>query len=155
VSTPLTFQIVQGQPTFSNFNGVDGVVAAAGAPVALNATFTATWPTPAPTPMDVVSLIDNGSAIATQGLSGISPYPELLQELETRIRSAQVRASLAVSRELVLLYWSIGRDIFARQDPEGWGTRVIERLCSRLAGRVVGCGGVWPAATPRYFNRTL
>ena len=42
-----------------------------------------------------------------------SGYQELLQELKRRIRSAQVRASFAVSRELVLLYWSIGRDILA------------------------------------------
>jgi hypothetical protein len=39
-----------------------------------------------------------------------SGYHELLQELKGRIRTAQVRAGLAVSRELVLLYWSIGRD---------------------------------------------
>ena len=44
-----------------------------------------------------------------------SGYPELLAELSTRIRSAQLRASFAVSRELVLLYWSIGREILERQ----------------------------------------
>jgi hypothetical protein len=41
-------------------------------------------------------------------------YPELLQELKGRIRTAQIRAALAVNRELVLLYWSIGRDILAQ-----------------------------------------
>ena len=45
-----------------------------------------------------------------------SGYQELLQELKGRIRNAQVRAAFAVNRELVLLYWSIGRDL-ARQ---GW-----------------------------------
>jgi hypothetical protein len=43
-----------------------------------------------------------------------SGYHELLQELKGRIRTAQVRAGLAVSRELVLLYWSIGRDLSQR-----------------------------------------
>jgi len=52
-----------------------------------------------------------------------SGYPALLEELKRRIRSAQTRAALAVSRELVLLYWSIGRDILARQDAEGGGAR--------------------------------
>jgi len=47
-------------------------------------------------------------------------------ELSTRIRSAQLRAAFAVSRELVLLYWSIGREILARQQTEGWGARVID-----------------------------
>jgi DUF1016 N-terminal domain len=37
-----------------------------------------------------------------------------------------------VSRELVLLYWSIGREILFRQDAEGWGTKVIERLAKDL-----------------------
>ena len=57
-----------------------------------------------------------------------SGYPELLQELKGRIQNAQVRAAFSVSRELVLLCWSIGRDILARQGAEGWGARVIDRL---------------------------
>ena len=44
-------------------------------------------------------------------------YPDLLQALKERIRTAQVRAALSVNRELVLLYWQIGRDILARQAP--------------------------------------
>ncbi|WP_158752217.1 DUF1016 N-terminal domain-containing protein [Acidobacterium sp. S8] len=55
-----------------------------------------------------------------------SGYHELLQEIKGRIRTAQVRAALAVNRELVLLYWSIGRDILARQGTEGWGMRLSE-----------------------------
>ena len=39
-----------------------------------------------------------------------SGYPEFLQDLKARIRAAQVRAAFAVNRELILLYWSIGRD---------------------------------------------
>jgi hypothetical protein len=35
---------------------------------------------------------------------------------------------LAVNRELVLLYWQIGRNILARQAEQGWGAKVIERL---------------------------
>jgi predicted nuclease of restriction endonuclease-like (RecB) superfamily len=59
-------------------------------------------------------------------------YDAFLQELTERIRSAQVRASLAVNRELLLLYWSIGRDILARQQSEGWGAKVIDRLAQDL-----------------------
>jgi hypothetical protein len=61
-----------------------------------------------------------------------SGYPELLAELSTRIRSAQLRAAFAVSRELVLLYWSIGCEILVRQQTEGWGARVIDRLGADL-----------------------
>ena len=53
-------------------------------------------------------------------------------ELKARIHSAQQRASLSVNRELVLLYWQIGQDILARQNREGWGAKVIERLAQDL-----------------------
>ena len=59
-------------------------------------------------------------------------YTEWLTELKTRIQSAQQRAALAVNRELVLLYWQIGRDILARQAEQGWGAKVIERLAHDL-----------------------
>lgn len=59
-------------------------------------------------------------------------YADWLAELKTRIHSAQQRAALAVNRELVLLYWQIGRDILARQAEQGWGTKVIERLSQDL-----------------------
>ena len=59
-------------------------------------------------------------------------YATWLMELKTRIHSAQQRATLAVNRELVLLYWQIGRDILDRQGREGWGTKVIERLAQDL-----------------------
>jgi hypothetical protein len=38
-------------------------------------------------------------------------YPTFLQSLKARIRQAQTRAALAVSRELMGLYWQIGRDL--------------------------------------------
>jgi predicted nuclease of restriction endonuclease-like (RecB) superfamily len=62
-----------------------------------------------------------------------SNYEGFLKDLKERIRSAQLRAALAVNRELVLLYWSIGRDIVERQKREGWGTKVIDRLAEDLS----------------------
>ena len=59
-------------------------------------------------------------------------YQELLGDLKERIRSAQVRAALSVNRELILLYWQIGRAIAARQEQYGWGAQVITRLSSDL-----------------------
>jgi predicted nuclease of restriction endonuclease-like (RecB) superfamily len=59
-------------------------------------------------------------------------YATWLVELKARIHSAQQRATLAVNRELVLLYWQIGRDILVRQSNEGWGAKVIERLAQDL-----------------------
>lgn len=67
------------------------------------------------------------------GLSSLPPsYGEFLSGLKERIRTAQVRAALAVNSELVMLYWSIGKEILARQVEEGWGAKVIERLAHDL-----------------------
>ena len=59
-------------------------------------------------------------------------YVELLDEIKGRIRSAQIKAVLSVNRELIELYWSIGRDIVQRQRREGWGAKVIDRLATDL-----------------------
>lgn len=41
--------------------------------------------------------------------------PAWLADLKVGIHTAQQRAAQAVNRELVALYWHIGRDILARQ----------------------------------------
>jgi len=68
------------------------------------------------------------------GLTGqFAGYPELFADLKARIQSAQVRAALSVNRELVLLYWQIGKAILVRQEEEGWGAKVIARLSRDLS----------------------
>lgn len=59
-------------------------------------------------------------------------YAEFLTEIKQKIQGAQLRASLAVTRELVLLYWQIGREILERQQRERWGAKVIDRLAGDL-----------------------
>lgn len=59
-------------------------------------------------------------------------YQSLLADLKQRIQEAQVRAGLAVNRELVLLYWSIGREILSKQQAQGWGAKVIDSLAGDL-----------------------
>ena len=39
---------------------------------------------------------------------------------------------LSANRELIILYWGIGRLIAKRQQKEGWGTRVIPQLARDL-----------------------
>ncbi|WP_346294090.1 DUF1016 N-terminal domain-containing protein [Sphaerothrix gracilis] len=59
-------------------------------------------------------------------------YFALLNELKSRIRSAQIKAAIAVNQELIMLYWRIGREILVRQQQEGWGSKVIDRLSKDL-----------------------
>ncbi len=68
-------------------------------------------------------------------------YPRLLTEIKERIRSAQYEALKAVNKELVGLYWDIGRMIVERQDVEGWGKAVVEQLAADLRAEFPGVGG--------------
>ena len=68
----------------------------------------------------------------TEVNSNPKAYQGLLSRLKEQIQTAQVRAALAVNRELVLLYWGIGREILDRQKEEGWGAGVIDRLAKDL-----------------------
>jgi predicted nuclease of restriction endonuclease-like (RecB) superfamily len=75
-----------------------------------------------------------GTAVAeSDGTSrDAAGYARFLDDLKTRIRDARVRAALAVNRELILLYWQIGREILRRQREEGWGAKVVGRLAADL-----------------------
>ena len=80
----------------------------------------------------------------TKALQSPPGYAALLKDIKERVRTAQMRAALAVNRELILLYWSIGRDILVRQQAEGWGTKVIERLAKDLGAEFPGVEGFSP-----------
>ena len=74
----------------------------------------------------------------TQTLTGSSAknllagYEELFCDLKTRIRSAQIKAALSVNREMIALYWEIGKGIVERQEKGGWGDEVLDRLSRDL-----------------------
>lgn len=59
-------------------------------------------------------------------------YPQFLSQLKDEISKARIRASLSANSEMILLYWKIGQGILSRQEQEGWGTKVIERLSKDL-----------------------
>ena len=71
-------------------------------------------------------------------------YAALLNELKDRIRTAQVKAVLAVNREMIGLYWDIGRSIVERQKAEGWGKSVVDRLGADLQKEFPGESGFSP-----------
>ena len=59
-------------------------------------------------------------------------YAELLAEVRRRIAASRARAALSVNRELIELYWQIGREILRRQEERGWGAKVIDQLARDL-----------------------
>jgi len=59
-------------------------------------------------------------------------YVLMLEELKTRIQEERLRVVLSANAAMVLLYWDIGRVILDRQQREGWGAKVIDRLSADL-----------------------
>ncbi|MDE1161193.1 MAG: PDDEXK nuclease domain-containing protein [Acidobacteriaceae bacterium] len=71
-------------------------------------------------------------------------YSELLVRLKARIRSSQLRATVAVNSELIELYWSIGQELSSRFQSEGWGGKIVERLAQDLRSEFPGMEGFSP-----------
>jgi predicted nuclease of restriction endonuclease-like (RecB) superfamily len=59
-------------------------------------------------------------------------YRELIERLRRRIRESQARAARSLNTELVILYWSIGRDILEQQQAGGWGDDIVGRIAEDL-----------------------
>ena len=68
-------------------------------------------------------------------------YGALLVAVKERVRAAQYQALKAVNKELVGLYWDIGRLISRRQTDQGWGQAVVERLAGDLQKEFPGVKG--------------
>lgn len=68
-------------------------------------------------------------------------YSDLLKDIKARIAEAQYAALRAVNKELISLYWDIGRLIVERQKNESWGKSVVERLATDLQTEFPGVGG--------------
>ena len=68
-------------------------------------------------------------------------YKVFLQEIKQRVYSAQYDALKAVNKELIALYWDIGKMIIDRQKKEGWGKAVVEKLASDLQKEFIGMRG--------------
>jgi predicted nuclease of restriction endonuclease-like (RecB) superfamily len=68
-------------------------------------------------------------------------YKNLLVEVKQRIRSAQYEALKAVNKELIALYWDIGKAIVTRQQESSWGKSVVEQLAKDLQAEFPGISG--------------
>jgi hypothetical protein len=75
-------------------------------------------------------------------------YAAFLAGLKDRILRTRTSAARAVNRDLILLYWEIGRSIAEKQQTAGWGEAVVERLSKDLQTefpdmRGFSVGNVW------------
>ena len=68
-------------------------------------------------------------------------YIKFLNEIKSRIASARIKAVRSVNKELIKLYWDIGRIIITRQEKHGWGQGVVEKLAIDLTSEFNGSEG--------------
>jgi predicted nuclease of restriction endonuclease-like (RecB) superfamily len=67
-----------------------------------------------------------------QKMTALSPYEPLFIELKLFVRRAQVKAGMAINRDLILLYWQIGKAILHQQKEGSWDAELIERVSTSL-----------------------
>jgi predicted nuclease of restriction endonuclease-like (RecB) superfamily len=59
-------------------------------------------------------------------------YRAWLENFKSRIRSAQIKAAVAVNTQLIRLYWELGAMIAERQENAQWGASVLEAVAADL-----------------------
>ena len=68
-------------------------------------------------------------------------YSQVLAALKARVLQAQYHALQTVNRDMIQLYWDIGRTIVEQQQRRGWGEGVVERLSKDLKVEFPGVAG--------------
>ncbi len=72
----------------------------------------------------------------------VSPeYLNFKNEITARIRSAQYEALKAVNKEMIALYWEVGKRITEQQTALGWGKSVVENLSRDIQKEFPGIKG--------------
>lgn len=59
-------------------------------------------------------------------------YHQLFDEVKAHITRARIDAIRTVNRNLIQLYWEIGKLIYQKQEKYGWGKSVVEQLSKDL-----------------------
>lgn len=68
-------------------------------------------------------------------------YTSFLSEIKDQIKTSQTKAILKVNQEMIMLYFNIGRIIYAKQQELGWGAKVIDRLSTDIKSEFPDLGG--------------
>ncbi len=59
-------------------------------------------------------------------------YLQFIEEIKDRIQRQRLSVVLSANSSMICLYWSIGKAILEKQQEEGWGARVIDRMAKDL-----------------------
>lgn len=83
-------------------------------------------------------------ASAEKELLSAPEYRRFIADLKARIMTARLSAARSVNRDLILLYWDIGRGIAEKQKALGWGESVVEIVAADLRRAFPGMTGFSP-----------
>jgi predicted nuclease of restriction endonuclease-like (RecB) superfamily len=86
---------------------------------------------------------DKRKSMGKERESVVIPVPPHLSEMDAayfdfrnaiveRVKSTRLSVILQANQSMIELYWNIGNDILRKQEAEGWGARVIDRLSADL-----------------------
>lgn len=76
-----------------------------------------------------------------EAVSANKEYENILSDLKTQIQEFQLKEAIAINKELVGLYWRIGKIIIEKQEKNGWGTKIIEKLAKDIQSAFPGIEG--------------
>lgn len=79
-------------------------------------------------------------------------YRGWIQELGERYRKSQIKAALRVNNEMLLFYWSIGKDIIDKRANSKWGNKFFKNMSSDLMDMIPNVKGFSPTNL-RYMVR--
>ncbi len=78
-------------------------------------------------------------------------YETWIRSIKARIQRARIKASMLVNSEQTLLYWDVGHEILAKQEKEGWGSRVVDRMSADLKAAFPDMTG-WSPRNLKYMR---
>jgi predicted nuclease of restriction endonuclease-like (RecB) superfamily len=76
-----------------------------------------------------------------QHLTTDRQYRQWVTQLKAKIGAAQIKAAVTVNRQLLELYWELGREIYEKQQTANWGETLIDQLASDLSAAFPGVKG--------------
>ena len=71
----------------------------------------------------------------------LQEYSVIFGEIKKQIKEAQIKATLSVNKQLLILYWFIGKTIAEQEEKNKWGTHFIEKLAQDLQKEFPGMKG--------------
>lgn len=54
-------------------------------------------------------------------------YLQTLEFIKEQVKNSHMKARLSVNKEMLILYWKVGKTIIEKQEQEGWGTKITRK----------------------------